>query len=324
LQSEAATPLPGNRILNWFLASAELGRAREAASPFSRERREYLRRANLAFEMAELSLAPGNALRSGSAVPLASNLFRESIYWALLGHGLGDAQNSPAELWAAADDQLLSSAGVESSERTELGHTLASTFVELADQPAERQHHTNQRLRLVAKGLLTQVQAPLRKLESAQHKRLTRLLLVAGLCLGLFALVMSRVLRPVNLARATPWRTSSTYAECHPKQFECAGASTDIFFHTHVEKNPWFEYDFGAPLAFSSLTVRNRLDYGLELSSPIVAEVSNDGKTYREVARREDWFTTWRPSFPKQHARYLRLRVLRTSAFHLKSVAVHP
>jgi len=41
------------------------------------------------------------------------------------------------------------------------------------------------------------------------------------------------------------------------------------------------------------------------------------------VARRQDWFTTWRPSFPRQHARYLRLRVLGNSALHLTSVAVH-
>jgi len=158
----------------------------------------------------------------------------------------------------------------------------------------------------------------------AKQKRSNRMLLVLAICVVPIVFIALRLLSPVNLAHDKPWRTSSTYATCHPKELECAGVTTDILFHTNVEKEPWFEYDFGAPLAFSALTVKNRLDYGLELSSPLVAEVSNDGKTYREVAHRSDWFSTWRPNFAAQRARYLRLRVLRTSAFHLKSVAVHP
>jgi len=323
LQSEVQVPSPGKRLVDWFLVKAELRRAREAASTVSQPRREYLRCAKLAYELGELALAPGKALRSGSGVPLASNLFRQSIYWALLSYGLDVAQPDPAALWAAVDDRLLARIGVDSGERAELDREMGSTFIELAAGSTTQQNATNARLRRCAKRLLVLAEGPRRALESAQQKRRIRLLLLVAPGVGLPLVAMAGVLWPPDLAKGKPWRTSSTYAICHPKEFECAGVTTDIFFHTNVERNPWFEYDFGEPLAFSALAVRNRLDYGLERAVPLVAEVSNDGKSFHEVARRQDWFTTWRPSFPRQHARYLRLRVLGNSALHLTSVAVH-
>lgn len=88
-------------------------------------------------------------------------------------------------------------------------------------------------------------------------------------------------------------------------------------------ENPWFEYDFGKPLAFSSLVVRNRSDFGPELAIPLIAELSNDGKAYREVARRSDPFIVWRPRFKTESARYLRLRVPRRTILHLEEVSVY-
>ena len=324
MHSEVRPPSRGKRLVDWFLVKTELRQAREAVATVSQQRLEYLRRAKLAYELAELALAPGKALGSGSGVPLASNLFRQSSYWALLSYGLDAAQADPAALWAAVDDRLLANIGVASGERAELGRELGSTFIELAAGSMTQQNATNERLRRCAKRLLVLAEGPRRALESAQQKRRIRLLLLVAPAVGLLVVAMAGVLWPPDLAKGKPWRTSSTYAICHPKEFECAGVTTDIFFHTNIEHNPWFEYDFGAPLAFSTLTVRNRLDYGLERAVPLVAEVSNDGKDYREVARRQDWFATWRPHFPSQHARYLRLRVLGKSALHLTSVAVHP
>ena len=99
----------GNAVLNWFLARPVLARAEAEAAHLSAEQREYVRRAKLAFEAAQLVLMPGNAVRSGSTSPLASNLFRQALYWALLSQQPASegVAPSPAEAWAAADPALL-------------------------------------------------------------------------------------------------------------------------------------------------------------------------------------------------------------------------
>jgi hypothetical protein len=104
----------------------------------------------------------------------------------------------------------------------------------------------------------------------------------------------------------------------------CGGVSTEVFFCTNEEENPWFEYDLGAPLQFSSLTIFNRSDSVQERAVPLVVEISNDRKTYKQIASRKEVFDAWRPSFPPQRARYVRLRVTRKSFLHLDRVSVHP
>ena len=90
------------------------------------------------------------------------------------------------------------------------------------------------------------------------------------------------------------------------------------------EPSPWYQIDFGAPTTFSSATIINRQDAAMPLALPLVLEVSDDGKTFREVARRTELFTAWAPTFAPQTARYFRARVDRTSILHLEAVRVHP
>jgi hypothetical protein len=104
----------------------------------------------------------------------------------------------------------------------------------------------------------------------------------------------------------------------------CGGVSTAVFFCTNEDDNPWFEYDLGAPQRFSSLTILNRSDAVPERAVPLIVEISNDKKTYTEIARRKEVFDVWSPSFAPRHARYVRLRVPRKSFLHLDAVAVHP
>lgn len=129
---------------------------------------------------------------------------------------------------------------------------------------------------------------------------------------------------PVDLAAGKPFSTSSKWAECHPEKYECGGYPTRILFHTNSEPSPWYQVDFGTPTTFSSATVLNRQDMAMPLAVPLVVEVSDDGKTFREVARRNEVFTSWLATFPPQTARYFRLRVDRLSTLHLESVQVHP
>jgi hypothetical protein len=313
-----------NGLLNWLLVRRELSQAREDAARFSDEQREYVRRAKLAFELGELALAPGNAVRSGSTAPLAANLFRQSLYWALLSQKPDAGRPSPESVWASADSATLAQVSRNETELAQVATVIGANFVELANGTPEAQRATADQLRRAANRLVTSSQRVLWRLEWVKMKRVLRIALAVVVCLAPFALAIAFWPAKPDLAKGKPWHTSSIGIECHPEKSDCGGVTTDILFHTKLESNPWFEYDFGAPLAFSSLTIRNRQDFGLERAVPLVVEVSNDDKQFQEIARRIDPFSTWKPSFPTQHARYLRLRTARESMLHLEAIKVHP
>ena len=307
-------------FLGWLLVRDELSRAREGAARFTTEQREYLRRAKLAFELGDLALAPGSAVRSGSSAALAANLFRQSLYWALLAQSPDCGLVTPEALWAATDRAALTAITANDAELAQIAAAMRSTFIELAEGSSDAQRATAELLRRSAIRLVTNAQRVLWQLERAKLKRLILLLSLAVL----LASGIKTLLTKPDLARGKPWRLSSIGIECHPEKSDCGGSTTDILFHTKLEQDPWFEYDFGAPLAFSSLTLKNRTDCCLERALPLVVEVSNDDKAFSEVVRRTEAFATWRPSFPTQHARYLRLRVPRESILHLEAVQVYP
>jgi hypothetical protein len=313
--------LPGNPIVNWFLVRRELAQAEAEAARLSAPQREYLRRAKVALELGELAIAPGNAVRSGSTAPLAANLFRQAVYWALLSQRPKAEPISPEQLWAETDRSSLQTVAGNEGEFAYLAIAMRATFIELAEGTDEAQRARAVQLRRVANRLVTNAQRVLWRVEWAKLKRFVRLAI--AVLVPLFALIWFWPAK-VDLAKGTPWHVSSIGTECHPEKSDCGGVKTDILFHTRLEKEPWVEYDFGTPVQFSSLTIRNRTDFGPERAVPLVVEVSNDGKSYTEVVRREDSFAVWKPSFTRQRARYLRLRVARESILHLEAVKVHP
>src|SRR6185503_10649204 len=143
---------------------------------------------------------------------------------------------------------------------------------------------------------------------------------LVGIVLGLTALLPEKR----NIAAGKPWTTSSKLYDCHPQKNECGGVETKMFFCTKEEPNPWFQYDLGSKTRFSSMTIVNRQDGGVQgRASPLVVEVSDDGKTFREVIRRGEEFSTWKPKFTPQNARYVRLRVAKKSFLHLEAVRIH-
>jgi len=311
----------GKRVVDWVLARNELAQARADAAQFTVEQREFLRRAKVALELGELAFAPGNAVRSGSAAPLAANLFRQAMYWALLLHRPKGAPLSPEQLWAEADPSLVRSVAGSEGELAYFTVAMRSSFIELADGTDEAQRASAIRLRGAANRLVATAQRVLWRLEWAKLKRLVRVGI--AVLIPLLAIVWIWP-KKVDLGKGAPWRVSSIGTECHPEKSECGGVTTKILFHTLLESNPWFEYDFGSPVSFSSLEIQNRSDFGPDRAVPLVVEVSNDDKSFKEVVRQPDSFTTWSPHFPTQRARYLRLRVARDSILHLESIKVHP
>ncbi len=127
-----------------------------------------------------------------------------------------------------------------------------------------------------------------------------------------------------DLAEGKRWRASSKLLNCNPSRMECEGTHTAIFFHTHEEAQPWVEFDLGQPSTFRSATVINRGDCCQDRALPLVLEASDDQRSWRELARRDESFNVWTPRFDATTARYVRLRATRTTILHLTSVKIHP
>jgi hypothetical protein len=307
-------------LLDWLLLREELAQAKGHVAVVTLDRAEFVRRAERAFELAER--AERDRPHVGSSTALALDLFRQSIYWALRAQSGTPEQASIEAVWFAAEGAGLVGASAQAVELAEVSNAVRSNFVELAEGAAERQRELAKLLRRHARRLIRDAQAPQSQLEWTQLKRTSRLLLLAlSVCLPIAAVF---IWKNRDLARGVPWRTSSVEMECHPERSECGGASTNILFHTKFEDSPWFEYDFGKPLDFSSVTIRNRTDYRPELAVPLVIEASDDHKNYRELARRKEVFQTWHTSFAPQRARYLRVRALNKTFLHLETVKVQP
>jgi hypothetical protein len=313
----------GRSVLEWFWRGRALARARAEAGKIAGDEMDLLRRARTDLDLARRALAQEG---SPSCCCAAADLFRQAAYWALLARATDLGRPSPQALWAAASERALLEAAAGPDDLASIQPLFESGFVDLADRPPAEQCAAAEQLDRFAGRLLVIARQPLVEVEEVKIQRFfgTSLLVACAVAALMIAMVCVRLItRRPNLAAGKPWTASSEFAKCHPENGECGGTPTEIFFHTKSEDNPWLEYDFGSPLGFSSLTIVNRQDYGPERSVPLVVEVSNDRKTYTEVARRTDVFSAWRPKFAPQQARYLRLRVPRVSFLHLESVEVH-
>jgi hypothetical protein len=123
-----------------------------------------------------------------------------------------------------------------------------------------------------------------------------------------------------NLLRGVSPVLSSEWARCDPQRGQCRGFSTRILFHTHEQLEPHVQYDLGGVRSVHSLLVQNRRDAHQDRAVPLVASVSVDGVTFREVARQSYWFELWKADFAPVEARYFRLSVARVSILHLERV----
>ncbi|HEY2407768.1 MAG TPA: discoidin domain-containing protein [Polyangiaceae bacterium] len=311
-----------NRIVSWLWVSRDAwAEARQAAERVTSQQLESAQRAERALRFAERGLSPDSHLPDGEANPPALELYRQSSYWALLS-ARPELAGPPAQVWDAPANSSDSPNAARPSERAR--EILRADFTSLWELPASEQTALARELREFTNEQLLNARRPLREFARLRARRFLTAALAAIVLLTAFGLLALKLSQKPDLARGKPWTTSSTYAHCHPELSECGGATTKIFFHTNDEMEPWFRYDFGAPLRFSSLTIRNRADFGAERAVPLIVEVSDDGERYQEVARRSETFDTWNPAFAPQTARFLRLRVARQSMLHLETVEVHP
>jgi hypothetical protein len=66
-----------------------------------------------------------------------------------------------------------------------------------------------------------------------------------------------------------------------------------------------------------------RFDCHQDREVPLVIEVSRDGQSYREIARKSHYFEMWAQKIAPQPARYLRLRLLREQPLQLREIEVY-
>jgi F5/8 type C domain len=166
------------------------------------------------------------------------------------------------------------------------------------------------------------------KSEIVLRQAKTRLEIVLGLfgALILAAAMYSADRRNPNvgpdLAAGCARTQSSIWAVCQPEKGLCGGFPTRIAFHTHEEMKPWFQIDLAKPVAFSKVWIRNRSDMSQVRAVPLIVEVSLDGITFKQVARKDEKFSEWTAEFSEATARFVRLRVDRKSILHLEDVRV--
>jgi hypothetical protein len=249
------------------------------------------------------------------------------MYWALRstvreGHG-----TAPWDIWRELRPEVVRDVTGSDADRLALAVQLfgsVDSFVRLSELPKVEYRIVVSRMRDLAASSLVLAEAPRATLERVRLRRALRLVLACALVAAFATAIFAWAMRRPNLAASAARRTSSTWAQCFPELGECGGSNLKVFFHTNEEAEPWIEFDFGSAMRFSSLIVRNRRDCCKERATPLVAELSDDGQTYREFARIDSVFTEWKPAFAPQVARFLRLRVARTSTLHLEGVDVYP
>jgi hypothetical protein len=169
--------------------------------------------------------------------------------------------------------------------------------------------------RSFVEALLHEIEVPEREVQRLKRQRRTRVGLV-GVALAAIVIAAPYVLRGPNLALNRPFQQSSVYKGCG------AGGCRDLLFHTDFEVNPWVSIDLGTVKRVSSVEVHNRADCCAERALPLAVELSVDGRTFAEAARRDASFLTWKAHFAPRSARYVRLRSLHKTALHLEQVIV--
>lgn len=312
------------KTVDWFLCQPALGEARSAASQTARQA-DFFSRAKSAHAAGEL-LAEMNKPR-GQTVRHESTLFLEALYWALSTARHDMERPRMDALWASSPE-IVSELGLspEATALVERALGMERPAVEIPEIPGAEQAALAKALRQAAERAIRVVNRPRRAVQVLSLKSLIRFGLLLAVLLGAVLGVLHgiRKHKAKDLALGKSWTVSSQAFQCHPGENECGGVPTKILFHTKDDASPFFEYDLGERTAFSSVVVTNRQDGYQERAVPLVLEVSDDQKTYRELARQDATFSVWEPAFPKQQARFVRLRVPRRTHLHLESVEIHP
>ncbi|HYO96953.1 MAG TPA: discoidin domain-containing protein [Polyangiaceae bacterium] len=271
-----------------------------------------------ALRLARFAEPRRRAQRVGSTAAHACDFYRQGIHWFLLSEKL-------------TTGRLTDGAGNASEAEPPPGRDvegLELSFQALSALPDQARQALLLDLRASAEQLRRRSEAARAEIDRVWHERLFRpggALVVLLLLAALAVFQAARAREGRELLRQARWEASSVGEGlgCQSPAQQCE-TSPEFFVHTQDEAEPWVRFDLGTPRTFSELEVRNRADCCTERAVPLIFEVSDNQQSWREVLRREDDFSLWKASFPKVTARFVRLRVGRTTNLHLKAVRLFP
>ena len=136
-----------------------------------------------------------------------------------------------------------------------------------------------------------------------------------------FSLDLRQRLLPDDLAKGKPWTVSD--AESGVLFRGNDPSSNDVhFFHTENVENPSLEIDLGAPHLIREIRIDNRADCCKERALPLNVEVL-DGTTWRLIAQRRAFFSSWSYDVDPIRASRVRIRRPGRNYFHLKQVSIY-
>jgi hypothetical protein len=131
---------------------------------------------------------------------------------------------------------------------------------------------------------------------------------------------------PPNIALHKPVTPSSVaYVPAEGQELVDGDTGTSFAVHTQVEESPHVVIDLLDTYRIRRIKVHNRVDGWFDDSLPLVVELSLDGRTYSELARRESHFDgnpPWVIDANGEAGRFVRLRVARRSYLALSEVEV--
>jgi hypothetical protein len=314
----------GGFLLGWFWQGEKAKQLRGELSNRPEPFAILLSRSRAYLSAARSFQSDGEEVEAGFNTILAE-VYLGAIRWSLAALQSSKlAASEPLEL-DEIFTQLTLPPGTVRDDSLATYHTLrgldAAALWEIA--PTAQQVTDLERL---ARGAFELAERPLQELENIWFARLLRVgvpivLLVAFGLAGGTAIYRNALLRETEL----PWKASSTYSGekgCESPHQECA--ETRFFFCTNEQDNPWIEFDLGKGGSVSRLKVKNRVDCPscADRAVPLVVEVSTDHKEWKEVARRTQTFEEWQATFPKEKARWVRLRALKRTFLHLQQVRI--
>jgi hypothetical protein len=306
-------------VFEWVFRPAALRAARTGLTAGNEQRDAEIRQAKLLLEVARRVEEPADALPPGAQPAVSLALYRDAIYWALAARRSNGGAPAPdlRALWdESAATQALPAGAADADAPGALRRMLVDDYDprSLAVKEADAA-----RARAFAESLVWDAAAPRRRINWVHAQRWMRLGLVA---LGVLLLVSGfRFLtRGPNLAAGKPFRVSHQWpgwADC-VKNEDCG----QLMFATDFVHEPWMEIDLGTPTKIHRVDIVNRDKCCQDRAVPLVVELSTDQKTWTQVARRDDEFGSWTATFRPKVVRFVRLKALKQTWLHLKSVAV--
>jgi hypothetical protein len=320
------------RIFEWFWRSRALSESVATGTAVPRRARELHRRARLSVEAARRMLEPSASLRHGNGDAVATELYREAVFWALSAFAVARGEMAPKSphelgaLFAGMDRALLLRAAPDADTLAEIEAALVgSSFVDFAELDPAAQKEQARRLGDFTEALLAATDAPQVAVDRLRVQRLTRvgaLVLLVFVALPLAFLTVDWSEKRRDLALGKSWKTSSTWGpQCTSPAQKCVD-TPGMFFHTNDDDSPWVMIDLGSKKQFSEVRVWNRTDCCPERAVPLVVEVSSDKKQWKELGSRRDVFSTWKVTFSPVKGRFVRVRATRKTYLHLSGIRV--